>query len=123
MALPVITYKVTNSTLRTDEGLDITETIFRNVNTAYTGRVQLGEVQASYLCENVSNPDGFYKITHGGKRIVNIDYTIPADMIREFNPEQFMLVEKQMIADTFGIDPNNIEIRLDGVGVPDSTFA
>lgn len=121
--IPVITYKATNSTLRNDEGVDITEVIFKNVNTQYKRSIQFGEVEAAYFCEYVENPDGVFKLTHGGKRIVNINYVIPAGMIREFNPEQYPLIEKQMLADTFSIDPANIEILVDGVVTDPSAFA
>ena len=122
-SLPVITYKATNSALKTDGAQDITEVIFKNVKTVYSNTVQFGEVEADYKCSSEEVEESVFKLAMNGKRIVKIDYIIPSEIIREFNPEQYMLVEKQMLADTFAIDPANISILVDGVPVDDSVFA
>lgn len=123
--LPTITYKVINSTLTTDAGFNVSNLIFSNVDTQYKRSVQLGEVEADYKCYNQTADIGVltpYKLSIDGKRIGSISYVIPSDIIREFNPEQFPLVERKMLAATFGIDESNITILVDGVEVPLSVF-
>lgn len=120
--LPVITYKAIDSVIKTDGAQDITEVLFKNVKTVYSNTVQFGEVEADYKCTSEEVEESIFKLAMNDKRIVKIDYVIPSEIIREFNPEQYMLVEKQMLADTFSIDPANISILVDGNPAPDSTF-
>jgi len=123
MALPVITYKAINSVLKTDGGEDITEVIFKNVYSTYSRSVQGGGLEAEYKCESDQLPDvKVFKLAANGLRVKNITYSIPTGIVRQYNPEQYPVVEKQMLADTFSIDPANITILVDGSPVLDSIF-
>ena len=121
--LPVITYKAANSSLKTDGADTITEVVFKNVFSTYSRSVQGGGLQADYKCESSELPDsGDFKLAANGVRVKNITYTIPSDIVRSYNPEQYPVVEKQMLCDTFSIDPANMEILVDGVAVEPSVF-
>lgn len=125
MSLPVITYKVTNSNVQTSSGFTVTNFIISNVFSQYSRNVQEGDLTATYKCYNTMADIGvkdYYLLSPVGDKGI-ITYQIPTAILREYNPEQFPLVEKQMLADTFSIDSANIEIQVDGIGVPDSTFA
>ena len=120
---PVITYKAIDSVLKTDGGDTISEVVFKNVFSTYSRSVQGGGLKADYKCESYELPDDdSFVLATNGKRVKNINYTIPTAIVREYNPDQYPIVEKQMLADTFAIDPANISILVDGVPAPDSTF-
>ena len=121
--LPVITYKATNSSLKTDGGETILEVVLKNVYSTYSRNIQGGGLKADYKCESSELPENdSFMLAANGVRVKNITYTIPDEIVREYNPEQHPIVEKQMLCDTFSIDPANMDILIDGVVVPDETI-
>lgn len=127
MALPRISYKVENETISTDIGEDLS-TIFVFGKVVSKPIVKNGErlVEADYrLYRNQSAFDNDLQGVKGvvdSKRLTAFLYKIPNNLKRIYNEEQFPLVEKQMIADTFGFDVANITIQVDSVDVPDFNF-
>jgi hypothetical protein len=127
MAVEKFSYKVENETISTDIGEELsTLFVFGKVSSkpiVYQGK---RVVEADYrLYRNQNAFDNDLQGIKGmidGKRLTAFIYEVPANLKRTYNLEQFMLVEKQMIADTFGFDAENITIQVDSVDVPDSTF-
>lgn len=104
-------YQIATSSVETESGYTVKDVIFK-MNTSIANLVTTGTVDCEYrVYKSKADKDAglmAFKLRMNGERVKNISNYSLAPWSYEFGTQNYVEIEKQMIADTFNIPVENI---------------